>query len=106
IPRLYGMGLKLSRLGGGIGTRGPGETKLETDQRHIRRRIDDIRRRLKEVTKQRDQYRARRKENYKTQIAIIGYTNAGKSTLFNQLTDADSLEENLLFATLDRKSVV
>lgn len=101
LPRLYGMGLKLSRLGGGIGTRGPGETKLETDQRHIRRRIDDIRRRLKEVTKQRDQYRARRKENYKTQIAFIGYTNAGKSTLFNQLTDADSLEENLLFATLD-----
>ncbi len=72
LPRLYGMGTVLSRLGGGIGTRGPGETKLETDQRHIRRRIDDIKRRLKTVVKQREQYRKRRKENKAFQIAIVG----------------------------------
>jgi|SRR5690625_358268 len=101
LPRLHGMGLILSRLGGGIGTRGPGETKLETDQRHIRRRIGDIKRRMKMVVKQRDQYRKRRKQNYVFQIAIVGYTNAGKSTLFNQLSDANTLEEDLLFATLD-----
>ena len=101
LPRLHGMGLILSRLGGGIGTRGPGETKLETDQRHIRRRIDDIKRRLKDVVKQRDQYRKRRKHNQVFQIAIIGYTNAGKSTIFNRLTDESALEEDLLFATLD-----
>ncbi len=101
LPRLHGMGLVLSRLGGGIGTRGPGETKLETDQRHIRRRIDDIKRRLKDVIKQREQYRKRRKLNQVFQIAIVGYTNAGKSTLFNRLTNESSLEENLLFATLD-----
>lgn len=101
LPRLHGMGLVLSRLGGGIGTRGPGETKLETDQRHIRRRIDDIKRRLKDVVKQREQYRKRRKLNQVFQIAIIGYTNAGKSTMFNRLTDASALEEDLLFATLD-----
>src|SRR5690625_1473689 len=101
LPRLHGMGLVLSRLGGGIGTRGPGETKLESDQRHIRRRIDDIKRRLKDVVKQRDQYRRRRKLNQVYQIAIIGYTNAGKSTIFNRLTDESALEEDLLFATLD-----
>lgn len=101
LPRLHGMGTILSRLGGGIGTRGPGETKLETDQRHIRRRIDDIKARLKDVVKQRDQYRERRKLNRTFQIAIVGYTNAGKSTIFNRLTDEDSLEEDLLFATLD-----
>lgn len=101
LPRLHGMGLVLSRLGGGIGTRGPGETKLETDQRHIRRRIDDIKRRLKDVVKQREQYRKRRKLNKAFQIAIIGYTNAGKSTLFNRLTNESALEEDLLFATLD-----
>src|SRR5690625_509481 len=101
LPRLHGMGLVLSRLGGGIGTRGPGETKLETDQRHIRRRIDDIKRRLKDVVKQREQYRKRRKLNQVFQIAIIGYTNAGKSTIFNRLTNASALEEDLLFATLD-----
>src|SRR5699024_7167537 len=100
LPRLHGMGLVLSRLGGGIGTRGPGETKLETDQRHIRRRINDIKRRLKDVVKQREQYRKRRKLNQVFQIAIIGYTNAGKSTIFNRLTDASALEEDLLFATL------
>ena len=101
LPRLHGMGTILSRLGGGIGTRGPGETKLESDQRHIRRRIDEIKRRLKIVVKQRKQYRERRKLNHIFQIAIVGYTNAGKSTIFNRLTDESSLEEDLLFATLD-----
>lgn len=101
LPRLHGMGTILSRLGGGIGTRGPGETKLETDQRHIRRRIDDIKRNLKTVVKQREQYRRRRRLNEVFQIAIVGYTNAGKSTLFNRLTEESSLEEDLLFATLD-----
>jgi len=101
LPRLHGQGLVMSRLGAGIGTRGPGETKLETDQRHIRRRIHDIKRRLKLVVRQREQYRKRRKTNDVFQIAIVGYTNAGKSTLFNRLTNSNSLEENQLFATLD-----
>lgn len=101
LPRLHGMGLVLSRLGGGIGTRGPGETKLETDQRHIRRRIDDIKRRLKDVVKQREQYRKRRRRSFVYQIAIVGYTNAGKSTIFNRLAEESSKEEDLLFATLD-----
>src|SRR5699024_6217522 len=101
LPRLRGYGSELSRLGGGIGTRGPGETKLETDQRHIRNRIFEIKRRLKNVVQQRDQYRKRRRANKKFQIAIVGYTNAGKSTLFNQLTKSESLAENQLFATLD-----
>ncbi|MRH42626.1 GTPase HflX [Aquibacillus halophilus] len=101
LPRLHGQGVALSRLGGGIGTRGPGETKLETDRRHIRRRIDEIKRRLATVVNQREQYRKRRRENRAFQIAIVGYTNAGKSTLFNRLTKSDSLEENQLFATLD-----
>lgn len=101
LPRLRGKGIELSRLGGGIGTRGPGETKLETDQRHIRGRIQDIKRRLKTVVKQREQYRKRRKVNDIFQIAIVGYTNAGKSTLFNRLTDSGSLTEDKLFATLD-----
>src|SRR5699024_6989041 len=91
----------MSRLGAGIGTRGPGETKLETDQRHIRSRIDDIKRKLKQVVRQREQYRRRRKINDVFQVAIVGYTNAGKSTLFNQLTQSDALVENQLFATLD-----
>src|SRR5690625_4486862 len=101
LPRLHGQGLVLSRLAGGIGTRGPGETKLESDQRHIRRKIDDIKRRLKNVVRQREQYRKRRKINHVFQIAIVGYTNAGKSTIFNRLTNSASLEENQLFATLD-----
>lgn len=101
LPRLAGQGIQLSRLGGGIGTRGPGETQLETDRRHIRRRITDIKRRLELVVKQREQYRRRRRDNRVFQIAIVGYTNAGKSTLFNQLTNSDSLEEDKLFATLD-----
>jgi len=101
LPRLQGIGVEMSRLGAGIGTRGPGETKLETDRRHIRNRIDDIKRRLKLVVKQREQYRKRRKANDTFQIALTGYTNAGKSTIFNRLTDSNSLEEDKLFATLD-----
>src|SRR5699024_1672022 len=101
LPRLHGMGLVMSRLGGGIGTRGAGETKLETDQRHIRRRIDEVRARLKDVVQQLEQYRKRRKHKQVFQIVIIVYTNAGESTIFNQLADEASLEENLLFATLD-----
>ncbi|WP_339177397.1 GTPase HflX [Oceanobacillus sp. FSL W7-1293] len=101
LPRLHGQGANLSRLGGGIGTRGPGETKLETDRRHIERRIYDIKRRLQLVVKQRDQYRKRRRSNDVFQIAIVGYTNAGKSTIFNRLTNSRSLEEDQLFATLD-----
>lgn len=101
LPRLIGQGTELSRLGGGIGTRGPGETKLETDRRHIRARIDDIKKQLAVIVEHRKRYRAKRKQNYTYQIALIGYTNAGKSTLFNRLTNADSYEENQLFATLD-----
>ncbi|WP_156289139.1 GTPase HflX [Oceanobacillus salinisoli] len=101
LPRLGGQGIEMSRLGAGIGTRGPGETKLETDRRHIRNRIVDIKRRLKMVVRQREQYRKRRKTNDVFQLAIVGYTNAGKSTIFNRLTNSETLEENLLFATLD-----
>ncbi|WP_183252202.1 GTPase HflX [Anoxybacteroides tepidamans] len=101
LPRLSGQGAELSRLGGGIGTRGPGEAKLETDRRHIRRRIDEIKAQLKVIVEHRERYRERRKKNAVFQIALVGYTNAGKSTLFNRLTNADSFEENLLFATLD-----
>ena len=101
LPRLAGQGTELSRLGGGIGTRGPGETKLESDRRHIRRRIDEIKRQLEAVVKHRERYRARRKRNNRFQMALAGYTNAGKSTLFNKLSEADSYEENQLFATLD-----
>ncbi|KAB7708144.1 GTPase HflX [Bacillus aerolatus] len=101
LPRLAGQGTALSRLGGGIGTRGPGETKLESDRRHIRRRIDEIKRQLQTIVHHRERYRSRRKKNKAFQIALVGYTNAGKSTLFNRLTASDSLEENQLFATLD-----
>ncbi|WP_407676475.1 GTPase HflX [Perspicuibacillus lycopersici] len=101
LPRLIGQGTELSRLGAGIGTRGPGETKLETDRRHIRRRIDDIKDQLEVIVGHRKRYRERRKRNKNYQIALIGYTNAGKSTLFNRLTAAESYEENKLFATLD-----
>ncbi|WP_053366257.1 GTPase HflX [Bacillus sp. FJAT-27245] len=101
LPRLAGQGTELSRLGGGIGTRGPGETKLESDRRHIRRRIDEIKQQLAVIVEHRDRYRERRKKNKAFQIAIAGYTNAGKSTLFNRLSEADSYEENQLFATLD-----
>ncbi|KOP82232.1 GTPase HflX [Cytobacillus solani] len=101
LPRLMGQGTQLSRLGAGIGTRGPGETKLESDRRHIRNRINDIKTQLEVIVKHRDRYRERRKKNKAFQIALVGYTNAGKSTLFNRLTEADSFEENQLFATLD-----
>lgn len=101
LPRLAGQGIALSRLGGGIGTRGPGETKLESDRRHIRRRIDEIKRQLETIVQHRKGYRSRRKRNNTYQIAIVGYTNAGKSTLFNRLSMADSFAEDKLFATLD-----
>lgn len=101
LPRLAGQGTELSRLGAGIGTRGPGETKLESDRRHIRRRIDDIKGQLAVIVHHRDRYRERRKKNKTFQVAIVGYTNAGKSTLFNRLSEAEAYEENQLFATLD-----
>lgn len=101
LPRLTGKGTSLSRLGGGIGTRGPGETKLETDKRHIRRRIQYIREELDDVQRRRDMQHQRRKKNGVCVVAIVGYTNAGKSTLMNRLTDAGVLQEDKLFATLD-----
>ena len=101
LPRLLGQGGALSRLGGGIGTRGPGETKLESDRRHIRRRISALREELREVERRRDEHRARRRKDGFCAVAIVGYTNAGKSTLLNALTDADVLAEDKLFATLD-----
>ena len=104
LPRLSGHGKNLSRLGGGIGTRGPGESKLETDRRHIRNRISDLKRQLEEVTRHRKLYRERRKKSGVIQVALVGYTNAGKSTLLKQLTAADVYIENQLFATLDPTS--
>ena len=101
LPRLSGKGTELSRLGGGIGTRGPGETKLEVDRRRVRTRINDIEKELALVLQQRQQQRQRRKDNEVPLIALVGYTNAGKSTLLNALTDAGVLAENKLFATLD-----
>ncbi len=101
LPRLTGMGTSLSRLGGGIGTRGPGETKLETDKRHIRKRISYLEAELDELKKHREFSRSRRKKDGVLCAAIVGYTNVGKSTLLNALTDAGVLAENKLFATLD-----
>lgn len=101
LPRLLGMGKKLSRQGGGIGTRGPGETKLESDRRHIRRRIETLSRELSLLAKRRGDRRQRRKKNDVVSIALVGYTNAGKSTLLNALTGADVYAQNQLFATLD-----
>ena len=101
LPRLTGLGTELSRQGGGIGTRGPGETKLETDRRHIRRRIDSLQEELNSLAQRRERVRQRRKKNDVTTIAIVGYTNVGKSTLLNLLTDAGVLAKNQLFATLD-----
>lgn len=101
LPRLTGKGTSLSRLGGGIGTRGPGETKLESDKRHIRRKIQYIREELADVEKRRNMQHSRRKKNGVQVAAIVGYTNAGKSTLMNRLTDAGVLQEDKLFATLD-----
>lgn len=104
LPRLMGIGASLSRLGGGIGTRGPGETQLETDRRHIRRRIDKLSAELKQLEERRGYARDRRKKDSVQVGAIVGYTNAGKSTLLNLLTGADVLAEDKLFATLDPTS--
>jgi len=101
LPRLAGQGKQLSRLGGGIGTRGPGETKLESDRRHIRRRIGELKAQLQDIVRTRQLHRERRKKNNVFQVALVGYTNAGKSTLLNRLTNAEALEEDKLFATLD-----
>ncbi len=104
LPRLMGQGLSLSRLGGGIGTRGPGESKLESDRRHINRRIQKLEEQLRELEKRRDLLRKRRKKDGVQTVAIVGYTNAGKSTLMNALTKAGVLAEDKLFATLDPTS--
>lgn len=101
LPRLAGRGTALSRLGGGIGTRGPGETKLETDRRRIRRRIANLRGEIEEIRSQRDLQRHARRQHAIPVIALVGYTNAGKSTLLNQLTGAGVWVEDQLFATLD-----
>lgn len=101
LPRLMGQGKMMSRLGGGIGTRGPGETKLETDRRHIRTKVTIIKRELKEVEAHRNRARQKRQVNDTFQIGLIGYTNAGKSTILNMLTKAQTYEEDQLFATLD-----
>ena len=101
LPRLTGQGAEMSRLGGGIGTRRPGETQLEVDRRRIRKRIDDLERELKEIKQRRDLRRARREKQGQTTVALVGYTNAGKSTLLNALAGSDVLVEDKLFATLD-----
>ena len=101
LPRLRGWGEAMSRLGAGIGTRGPGETKLEVDRQHIRRRISKLRKDLKDLARTRDVKRSGRERSGVPQIAIAGYTNAGKSTLMNALTRSDVLVANQLFATLD-----
>ncbi len=104
LPRLTGKGVQLSRLGGGIGTRGPGETKLESDRRHIRRRISALEEQLEGLEKRRGNLRSRRAKDGVQTVAIVGYTNAGKSTLMNTLTEAGVLAEDKLFATLDPTS--
>ena len=101
LPRLLGLGTQLSRLGGGIGTRGPGETKLESDRRHIRRRIHALEEALEELSAQRARTRERRKKNNAVTVALVGYTNVGKSTLLNQLTSSEVYVQDQLFATLD-----
>ncbi|MBP0957142.1 MAG: GTPase HflX [Oscillospiraceae bacterium] len=101
LAHLAGKGISMSRLGGGIGTRGPGESKLETDRRHIRRRIELLEDDLEEIRRRRDLIRKRRKKDSVLTAAVVGYTNVGKSTLLNALTDAGVLAENKLFATLD-----
>ena len=100
-PRLVGHGTEMSRLGGGIGTRGPGESKLETDRRHMKERISALERQLEELEENRAVMRAARDRSGHLKVALVGYTNAGKSTLLNRLTDAGVLAENKLFATLD-----
>ena len=104
LPRLSGMGKSLSRQGGGIGTRGPGETKLESDRRHIRERITRLESELAQVRQVRGVQRERRMKNSVPEVAIVGYTNAGKSTLLNQLTGAGIPANNRLFDTLDTTS--
>jgi len=101
LPRLTGMGEQLSRLGGGIGTRGPGETKLEIDRRHIRARIEALEEKLVDIKKHRALLREGRKKQGHLVAALVGYTNSGKSTLLNTLTNAGVFAENMLFATLD-----
>ncbi len=101
LPRLAGLGTQLSRLGGGIGTRGPGETKLESDRRHIHRRIEALENELKEVERHRGLLKSRREKDGVVTAALVGYTNAGKSTLMNRLTGSDIFAADMLFATLD-----
>jgi GTP-binding protein HflX len=101
LPRLAGKGTLLSRLGGGIGTRGPGETKLETDRRRIRERIQAVRREIEHVRRERSTRREARRRRDVPVVALVGYTNAGKSTLFNRLTEADAVVSDQLFMTLD-----
>jgi len=103
LPRLTGKGKSMSQLGGGIGTRGPGETKLETDRRRIQQRIDHLKGELDAVRRVRKQQRQRRESVPVPTVALVGYTNAGKSTLFNRLTGAQVLESSRMFATLDPK---
>ena len=104
LPRLTGKGVEMSRLGGGIGTRGPGETKLETDRRHIHRKMETLKEQLADIEKHRTRLRERREKDGVITVAIVGYTNAGKSTLMNYLTDAGVLAQDKLFATLDPTS--
>lgn len=104
LPRLQGHGKSLSRLGGGIGTRGPGETKLEMDRRHIRTRMNEIKHQLQSVVEHRERYRNKREQNQVFQVALVGYTNAGKSSWFNVLANEETYERDLLFATLDPKT--
>lgn len=101
LPRLIGEGVSLSRLGGGIGTRGPGETKLEISRRRIRRRLNDLRAEVEELSRQRAVQRTRRKKSELPVVALVGYTNTGKSSLLNRLSGADVLAKDMLFATLD-----
>lgn len=101
LPRLMGQGQAMSRLGGGIGTRGPGETKLQSDRMHIRRRISYLEQQLKEVSERRGVMRKERTKKGLPVVAVVGYTNAGKSTLVNRLCNADVFAEDMLFATLD-----
>jgi len=101
LPRLAGSGTALSRLGGGIGTRGPGETKLETDRRRIRVRIQAIQREIDQLRQRRAQLRERRQKRSVPTVALVGYTNAGKTTLFNRMTNEDAVTSDALFVTLD-----
>ncbi|HCW7389861.1 TPA: GTPase HflX [Staphylococcus aureus] len=104
LPRLQGHGKSLSRLGGGIGTRGPGETKLEMDRRHIRTHMNEIKLQLRTVEEHRERYRNKRNQNQVFQVALVGYTNAGKSSWFNVLANEETYEKDQLFATLDPKT--